>query len=143
MSNKFHEIITKHADALGLNIRYDNEQLISVMFDMEGGRSQRVVVMHHPSESGNSDIVEIGSAVLDVSSMPDQQIGTEMALRLLRENDKSLCAGWALDKVGGCHLVAMGNWWLDDLDTEEFATTLFGVAHMADGLESQLGVDNF
>lgn len=143
MSNKFHEIIGRHAEQLGVNLKVDNERMISAMFDMGEGRTQRVLVLHHPSEDGTKDIVEIASAVLDLSGMPDQQIGAAMALKLLRENDSTLCASWAIDKVGGCHLVAMGNWWLDEMDADEFGTTLYGVAAMADNLERQLGVDNF
>ncbi len=75
--------------------------------------------------------------------MPDQQPDASMALKLLRENDKTRCASWVIDNVGGCHLVAMGNWWLDEMDTDEFGTTLYGVAAMADNPEQQPGVDNF
>lgn len=142
--SKFLTTMRQHAEKLGLNLHEENERVMSAMFDMGEGRSQRVLILHHPSENGQNDIVEIASAVLDLESMPEQQVGAEMALKLLRENDQRLCAGWAIDRNKGApHLVAMANWWLDEMDAEEFQTSLFNVAGMADALEEQLGVDNY
>lgn len=144
MANKFFEAIKQHADKLEITLNEDNESICSVMFDMGEGRSQRVIICHHPSKDGSNDLVEISSAVLDLASMPDNKIGLEMATKLLRENDASLCANWAIDKGSdSCHLVATARWWLDEMDTEEFEVSLFNVALMADQLESTLGVDNF
>lgn len=144
MSSKFIDTVMGYAEKLEITINQENEHLLSMMFDMGEGRSQKVIIYHHERGEDQSDVVEIASAVLKVDDLPDAKVGQEMATKLLRENDHSLGAKWAIDKSeDSSHLVAMANWFLDDMDLEEFELSLYNVAFMADNLESQLGVDNY
>lgn len=144
MSNKFISTITDYAEKLEITLNQENDHLFSLVFDMGEGRSQKVIIVHHEREADQSDIVEIASAVLKLDDLPDKKLGQDMAMKLLRENDTSLGANWAIDEAeDSSHLVAMANWFLDDMDLEEFELSVYNVAGMADALESQLGVDNF
>lgn len=144
MSNKFINTVTDYAEKLEITLTQENDHFFSFLFNMGEGRSQKVVIYHHEREKDKSDIVEIASAVLKIDELPDKKIGQDMAMKLLRENDSSLGAKWAVDANDeSSHLVAMANWFLDDMDLEEFEMSVYSVAGMADALESQLGVDHF
>ncbi|CAA0085103.1 Uncharacterised protein [BD1-7 clade bacterium] len=143
MSQQFHNTINQHTAALGWTTDTEGEDLISLLFDMGEGRSQRVVIAHHDLGNG-TQIVEVSSAVLKMDGLPNHQLGREMAITLLKENAQKPFSNWAIDGEGEtAHLVATSRWLLSDLDKEELHHAVVIVAGMADRLEEQLGVDHF
>jgi len=142
MSELFLKKIPALLQEIGWSCNTEDPETLSMMFDMGEGRSQKVVFFYHTS--GDAQLVAISSAVLQMDGLPDNQIGTEMAANLLRQNEEFAFANWAVDGEGeDAYLIATSRWWLDDLDKEELEASVLAVAKMADDMEKTLGVDNF
>lgn len=129
--------------ACEFNFEQTGESSIRMLFEMEGDRSQMVLVNGVETQSGKA-VVSIQSAVLKLDGLPNQMLGKDMATKLLRENAQMALAKWSIDEVEeGKYLVATSNWYLDTLDPEEFGRSVQVVAGAADNMEETLGVDNF
>ncbi len=140
--NAFTKKISEYAKELELNIDLDDKRA-KILFDMDEERSQIVICYYHEAE-GHDGFVEISSAVLNLSGFPKQEIGLEMATRLLKENDDMLYCQWAIDRSGDEHyIIATRCWRLDQMDLDEFKGALYSSAQCADALEAELGVDTY
>lgn len=139
----FKRIINQHCQALEWHIHQRSDTQFSLDFDMGEGRSQQVQMFLQVSGSDRA-LVEVSSAVMNLKGLPEQKLGQEMALRLLRENATRPFGNWALDKNGDdTHLVATSRWLLDELDKEELQLSTLVVSAMADAMEAQMGVDHY
>lgn len=140
----FADAIEKMCGEIGFNIGRQNDDVATVSFDMGDDRDQTVWITPMGTNPDDELVISITSPALNMSDMPDIMLGQKTANNLLRENAQLFTGSWAVEELGeDTYLVAVDTQIMSTCDPEELRASILTVAHMADNLEKQMGVDNF
>jgi len=131
------------AAVAGLRGSIDREGGVFVMgFATDGGRSQQVIVRPAGASLDGKRVITISSPAWPLPDADAAALTRELALDLLKRNEKLTFARYGLIAHGpGWVVVASSDLPVDTLDAEEFRLHASSVAEAADTLERAIGPD--
>jgi len=138
----FTEFLDRVASRAGLKIAERGPVSVTLLFSMEGGRSQKVWVTALGKDPDGNLIVGFFSPVLQIPA--GAMLGQKSANELLRDNAHLSHGAWAIQKVRDEEfLVAYDTQIAQTMDPAEFKASVCALAAIADAKEKELGQDVF
>ena len=137
----FTDQIERLAQATGLQIETESEELVSIPYEMEDGGQQTVWVEALDEDEAGNMIISIYSLALNLT---ESNLTLDEALELLRENGTHHHGAWAIDEVEGEeHLMMVDTMILETADPKAFRASVEYVAYYTDEFEAEYDKDEF